>query len=165
MTFCKKALSLIFLILIFISITLHLSFAGNNDSLPSYGYTGTGDDLWKHNSHYSAMRISIYWAPNSRAFKAGVGVIPLGNTTDVSKTEPWYKVERYTKYSIYWHMNKDNIHKTTEINFTESIDTPYTWVGEGEVYDSNGQDVVESMPDVWNGTKEQWDNCYARVCL
>lgn len=135
------------------------SFAGNNDSIPSYGYSGKGDDLWKYNNNYSAIRISLYWAPDSASFESGTDVIQLGKTTDVSKTGPWYRVGEYTGYSIYWYMNKNNMHGT-EFNSIESRNVPYVWVGKGEVCSDSGQDIVEKMPDVWTGTKVQWDNWF-----
>ena len=96
-----KTIILFIALIVLVSILPSTSFAGNNDSLPSYGYSGKGDDKWKYNILYSGMRISIYWAPNTNAFVSGDGVIQLGNTTDVSKTGPWYKDNLYTKFLIH----------------------------------------------------------------
>ena len=54
-----KFLLIVFLFLIFIPKSSLNVFAGNNDSLPSYGYSGKGDDKWKYNSNYSGMRIYL----------------------------------------------------------------------------------------------------------
>ena len=86
-----KILLFVTLIIVMIAIPL-ISYAGNNDSLPSYGYSGKGDDKWKYNILYSGMRISIYWAPDANAFATGEGIIQIGKTTDVSKTGPWYSI-------------------------------------------------------------------------
>ena len=73
-------------------------FAGNNDSLPSYGFVGEGDELWKYNRLHSALRISIYWAPSHSDFELGTDeVIQVGDTVDVSKTGPgikWNPIQR-----------------------------------------------------------------------
>ena len=100
---CKDRKIFIVIIVFFLLILLlpQSSFAGNNDSLPSYGYSGKGDDKWKYNINYSGMRISFYWAPDEDSFASGEGVIQVGNTTDISKTGPWYKVERYTVHSVF----------------------------------------------------------------
>lgn len=137
-------------------------FAGNNDSLPSYGFVGEGDELWKYNRLHSALRISIYWAPSHSDFELGTdGVIQVGDTVDVSKTGPWYKVESYTKRTIYWYMNNDR--KGNGMSYRKkdsSVSEPYYWAGPEEIFNSLGQDIVELMPDVWDGTKEEWDNWF-----
>lgn len=141
-------------------INLSAVYAGNNDSLPSHGYSGNADENWTYTQHHSGMRISIYWAPNSTAFESGNSVIQVGNTTDITKTGPRYKVERYTDYSIYRYMNRDDMDGGRQYKSKLDIQEPYTWVGKGEVYNEDGQDIVESMPDVWTGTKAQWDNWF-----
>jgi len=153
-----KFLLIVFLFLIFIPKSSLNVFAGNNDSLPSYGYSGKGDDKWKYNSNYSGMRISIYWAPNTSAFVTGEGVIQLGETIDISKTNPWYKVEFYTDYSIFEYMNNDNFGKGISYKSKASAVEPYTWVGYGD--GSEVQNILNKMPDVWTGTKKQWDNWF-----
>jgi hypothetical protein len=45
----NKPLFLILIIVIFISFFQLYSFAGNNDSLPPYGYSGKGDDMEQFN--------------------------------------------------------------------------------------------------------------------
>ena len=91
-------------------------FAGNNDSLPSYGFVGDGDELWKYTRHRSALRISIYWAPTHSDFQLGTDeVTQIGDTVDVSKTGPWYKVEAYTKRTIYWYMNNERLARAQHI--------------------------------------------------
>jgi hypothetical protein len=40
-----KALVLVIVFLVLVSILPCTSFAGNNDSLPPYGYSGKGDDM------------------------------------------------------------------------------------------------------------------------
>lgn len=154
----KKILYILMALFAFILIFMQNSFAGNNDSLPSYGYSGNGDDKWKYNSNYSGMRISIYWAPDEALFNSGEGVIQVGNTTDVSKTGPWYKVDRYTIHSIYWYMNQSNNIFGSKYSPIESIDTNYKWAGYGDSQDI--QNIVSKMPDVWTGTKAQWDNWF-----
>ncbi|NLB77515.1 MAG: hypothetical protein GX796_01330, partial [Clostridiaceae bacterium] len=153
-----KTIILAIALILLVSILPSTSFAGNNDSLPSYGYSGKGDDKWKYNILYSGMRISIYWAPDNKAFVLGDGVIQLGNTTDVSKTGPWYKVNMYTRFSIYWYMNQSNIVYSSEYNPTLSVNEPYTWVGYGDGPEIKS--IVNKMPDVWTGTKPQWDNWF-----
>ncbi|MGI6623606.1 MAG: hypothetical protein ACOX4T_10815 [Acetivibrionales bacterium] len=49
MRIMKKLFIIVFLLSIFLSITYTSVYAGNNDSLPSYGYSGKGDDRWKYN--------------------------------------------------------------------------------------------------------------------
>ncbi|MGI6623149.1 MAG: DUF5704 domain-containing protein [Acetivibrionales bacterium] len=151
----RKIFSIIVFFIIFFNSSSS-SFAGNNDSLPSYGYSGKGDDRWKYNSNYSGMRISFYWAPDEDSFNSGEGVIQLGKTTDVSKTGPWYKVELYTGYSIYWYMNKGNAWRKRI--YSSSDIEPYDWAGYGD--SSEIQSIVNKMPDVWTGTKAQWDNWF-----
>lgn len=153
--------------IVLIALTLNILFcplnvfAGNNDSLPSYGYSGKGDDLWKYNCLYSALRISIYWAPTYNDFLQGTEeVIQIGDTVDVSKTGPWYRVDAYTKRTIYWYMNKDGMNDGSKYKEKKSVSDPYTWTGLGEVFNSKGQDIVQLMPDVWDGTKEQWDDWF-----
>ena len=121
-----KIILLILSVIILMIAAPLVSYAGNNDSLPSYGYSGKGDDKWKYNSNYSGMRISIYWAPDTDAFVSGEGVIQLGKTTDVSNTGPWYKVDMYTGFSVYWYMNHGNMIRGSEFNPTLSINIPYT---------------------------------------
>ena len=153
-----KIILLILSVIILMIAAPLVSYAGNNDSLPSYGYSGKGDDKWKYNSNYSGMRISIYWAPDTDAFVSGEGVIQLGKTTDVSNTGPWYKVDMYTGFSVYWYMNHGNMIRGSEFNPTLSINIPYTWVGYGDSPEI--QHIVNEMPDVWTGTKPEWDNWF-----
>ena len=157
---CKDRKIFIVIIVFFLLILLlpQSSFAGNNDSLPSYGYSGKGDDKWKYNINYSGMRISFYWAPDEDSFASGEGVIQVGNTTDISKTGPWYKVERYTVHSVFWYMNKGNNIFGSKFSPIESIDTDYQWAGYGDSPEI--QRIVNAMPDVWTGTKAQWDNWF-----
>ena len=54
-----KIILLILFVIIFVIVMSLMSYAGNNDSLPSYGYSGKGDDKWKYNSNYSGMRIYL----------------------------------------------------------------------------------------------------------
>ena len=103
------------------------------------------------------MRISFYWAPDEEAFNSGQGVIQLGNTTDVSKTGPWYKVEIYTGYSIYWYMNDGNGGER-EYDISDSMTEPYDWAGYGD--SSEIQSIVNKMPDVWTGSKAQWGSWF-----
>jgi len=153
-----RILSLAFLIFLFAIVLSSSSFAGNNDSQPSDGYAGKGDDKWKYNLNYSGMRISIYWAPNEVSFSSGEGVIQVGNTVDVSKTGPWEKVKVYTGFSIYDYMNKDSIGKGKSYDYITSDDEPYDWVGYGDKPEI--RNIVNTMPDVWTGTKAQWDEWF-----
>ena len=153
-----KAILLSLVLIVLFSILTSTTFAGNNDSLPSYGYSGKGDDKWKYNILYSGMRISIYWAPDANAFATGEGVIQLGKTTDLSKTGPWYQVSEYTGSSIYWYMNQGNILQGSKYNSTLSLNKPYNWAGHGDSPEI--QNIVNKMPDVWTGTKPQWDNWF-----
>lgn len=143
---------------LFLSIASTNVDAGNNDSLPSYGYSGKGDDKWKYHQNYSGMRISIYWAPDEASFTSGLGVIQVGTTTDFSKTGPWYRVESYTDYSIFEYMNKDNIGKGRPYKYKISDIETYEWAGYDDSQDI--QNIVNKMPDVWTGTKAQWDNWF-----
>ncbi|NLL96475.1 MAG: hypothetical protein GX227_05135, partial [Clostridiaceae bacterium] len=158
MTKIKKLLALTLSIFLVASVLSSPSYAGNNDSLPSYGYSGKGDDRWKYNSNYSAMRISFYWAPDEDAFNSGENVIQIGKTTDVSKTGPWYHVDLYTGRSIYWYMNQGNIDLGRKYKSIPSDIIPYDWAGYGDSPDI--QSIVSKMPDVWTGTKAQWDNWF-----
>jgi hypothetical protein len=157
MKILTRTIILALALILLVSILSFTSFAGNNDSLPSYGYSGKGDDKWKYNILYSGMRISIYWAPSTNAFESGEGVIQLGNTTDFSKTGPWYKVNMYTGYSVYWYMNDGNGGER-DYKSTISIQKTYDWAGYGDSPEI--QNIVNKMPDVWTGTKAQWDNWF-----
>ena len=153
-----KFLLIVFLFLILVPKNTIKVFAGNNDSLPSYGYSGKGDDRWKYNSNYSGMRISIYWAPNTNAFLTGEGVIQLGKTTDVSIKGPWYKVDMYTGFSIYWYMNQGNSAYGSKYKSKLSDVEPYIWIGDGD--GAEAKSILDKMPDVWTGTKKEWDNWF-----
>jgi hypothetical protein len=54
-------------------------------------------------------------------------------------------------------MNNDTL-SGRPFDFTESIDTTYDWAGYGDSPDI--QSIVNKMPDVWTGTKAQWDNWF-----
>lgn len=171
-----RKLSLILFVFLLTSVLSSSSFAGNNDSQSSDGYAGKGDDKWKYNLNYSGMRISIYWAPDEETFKYGVieeesrsrgdkesskiikKVIQVGNTVDVSKTGPWEEVKIYTGLSIYDYMNKDSIGEGKSYDFITSYVEPYDWVGHGDVPEI--QAMVNTMPDIWTGTKAEWDEWF-----
>ena len=53
-------------------------------------------------------------------------------------------------------MNNDDT-SGLEYNSISNDIEQYHWIGKGEIFNSYGQDIVALMPDVWTGTKEEWD--------
>ncbi|NMA65777.1 MAG: hypothetical protein GX957_05980 [Clostridiaceae bacterium] len=151
-----KKVTFLFTVLVVIFLTSLKATAGNNDSLPSHGYIGDAADGWSYTQHYSGIRVSIYWAPDMESFKGGYGVKQIGKTTDVTKTGPRYRIQEYTDLTIYRYMNNDDIGGQS-LSLKSTNFEQYTWAGKGEVFNAHGQDIVSLMPDVWTGTKEQWD--------
>ena len=153
----SKFIPLIMLMLILKFFVVLPVLAGNNDSLPSHGYIGEAADGWSYTRHYSGMRLSIYWASNIDCFITGDNVIKIGYTADITKTGPRFKINSYTDLTIYDYMNRDNIGKGKSYDIKISDVDQYRWIGKGEVFNLYSQDIIDLMPDVWTGTKEQWD--------
>ena len=155
----KTKFVLLFIIFLITFVTIPLNvFAGNNDSLPSDRYTGDAPDKWSYSSHYSGIRVSIYWAPSIEDFENGRGVIQIGKTTDITKTGPRFEeIQIYTTHSIFNYMNQDSKNLGKIFDPIRSIDFEYSSKGKGEIFREDGQDIVALMPDVWSGTKEEWD--------
>ena len=126
-------------------------FAGNNDTLPSNPSTGKGTDDWKYATDWEGVRISLYWAESKEEFKRGE-VIQLGETKDFTKTGPRYKIDEYSNYSIFEYMNRYNEGQGENYKSISNKDKAYFYIS---TQDSN---IVKTMPQVWNGTKEEWDN-------
>ena len=154
----RKSVILIIILLTILCVFEFQIVAGNNDSLPSYGYIGDGAaEGWKYTRHYSGIRISIYWAPDINSFVSGQGVIPIGKTVDVTKTGPEYRIKSFTNRTIYKYMLNDNMDGGMPYSALSTDYDEYNFIGLGEIFNSYGQDIVSLMPDVWTGTKEQWD--------
>ena len=144
-----KILLLWFLVIKLLTLPV---FAGNNDSLPSNPYKGSGKetDLWNYSSAFEGIRISIYFAPGDnlmdveKAFETGEGVIHIGKKVDITSTGPRHYVEAYTDNSIYDYMNREKSYHTTMT--TEK--TPYNYM------DSVKKAFVKTMPPVFNATQD-----------
>ena len=152
----KAVLTLLILLVSYITASLNV-FAGNNDSLPSDRYTGDAPDKWSYSSKYSGIRLSIYWAPSLEDFING-NVIQIGKTTDITKTGPRFEeIEEFTVCSIFDYMNQDSKNMGRDYDSVDSLDINYCSRGKNKVFREDGQDIVALMPDVWSGTKEEWD--------
>ncbi|NLU52587.1 MAG: hypothetical protein GXX10_06965, partial [Clostridiaceae bacterium] len=157
---CVKILFLWIIIINFCLMSLLMlpAFAGNNDSLPSNPNKGSGKetDLWSYSSQFEGIRLSIYFAPNKdgksarERFKTGEDVILVGKKIDITKTGPRYYVEEFTDLSIYDYMNRKKPYITTST--TEK--TPYNYE------DPKTKVFVSTMPKVFGGTKDMWDNWF-----
>jgi hypothetical protein len=106
-----KKISIYILILTFLLGSFNAFAEGNNASLPSNPTTITGPDAWQYNDDVEAMRYSIYWAMGETREEAeenfvnNIGVVSIGQVTDISKTGLHYKVDRYTERSVFDYMN------------------------------------------------------------
>ena len=149
---------LIWFLIINLSVLVLPAFAGNNDSLPSDPNTGSGKeiDLWNYSSQFEGIRISIYFAPNKdgksaqERLKTGEGVILIGKRIDATKTGRRHNVVEFTDFSIYDYMNGNKQYIKTKL----TDETPYNYE------DKTTKAFVNTMPQVFGGRKELWDNWF-----
>lgn len=141
------------LLLTFLLGGLNAFAEGNNASLPSNPTTITGPDAWQYNDDVEAMRYSIYWAPGETReeaeenFKNNIDVIPIGEVTDISKTGLHYKVDKYTKKTVFDYMNIGN-NTPFQISYSalRNQNDPYSWK------DSSDSSLISNMPDVYRAS-------------
>ena len=155
----KAVFSVLIILITFMTFSLNV-FAGNNDSRPSDIYIGQAPEDWSITARFHGIRVSIYWAPSVEEFVRGEGVIPIGNTTDITKTGPRHEVEVYTPFSIFDYMNRDNENRGNDYDSVYSAVCKYNTKGLGEVFRKDKKDIVALMPHVLEGTKEEWDNWF-----
>lgn len=156
-----KILLLWFLVIKLLTLPV---FAGNNDSLPSNPYKGSGKetDLWNYSSAFEGIRISIYFAPGDnlmdveKAFETGEGVWLIGKKMDITKTGPRFYVEAFTDYSVYDYMNRAE--RYTVIKTKE--DTPYDYKDWKMSFVNTMPPVFNVTADMWDKWKEMWDNWF-----
>ncbi|NLU53283.1 MAG: hypothetical protein GXX10_10545, partial [Clostridiaceae bacterium] len=151
-----KILLLWFLIINLLTLP---AYAGNNDSLPSNPYKGSGKetDLWNYSTQFEGIRLSIYFAPNKdgksaqELFETGEGVILVGRKMDITKTGPRFYVEEFTDLSIYDYMNSNMPYDSIRTD----KDNPYNYE---DYEDSEIKAFINTMPPVFNATQDMWDN-------
>lgn len=143
---------MLLLVMLITSFPIDVFASGNNASLPSNPKTGSGQSAWKYWVDYNeAMRYTILWAPSEEDFTKGTDkVIPIGETTDISKTGLQYRVERYTKNSVYDYMNPGK-NSDEPLRYSPLSDSrqPYDWIGPKQ------SNLVGKMPKVFRSTPKE----------
>jgi hypothetical protein len=124
---------------------------GKGKTKPGYGQ---GVDTWRMGIvngklQNPGLRVSMYWAEDEKAYVNGEAE-QLGRRVDIFPDNPRYMpVEEYTYASVYDYMNP----KSSLEAYVPNLNNEYKFYNKKNVKGSN---VVETLPDIINGSQEEW---------